>query len=80
MLIPLTDEIIILHMDNGGSLTTPSKVYGKGYDSVGYVCDTIEKIDDVRKRFGSLFLDPAGVVWARVNAVAYQRVNGYRLS
>ena len=77
MLIPLTDEIIVLHMDNRGKLVTPNETFdSKG---PGYVCDVIEKIDDVRKRFGKLYLDPAGVIWCS-SGIAFMRVNGYKLT
>lgn len=78
MLIPLTDEIIILHMDNGGKLVTPSQVFeSKG---PGYICDVIEKLDDVRKRFGKLYLDSAGTIWSSTGPSVHMRVNGYKCS
>lgn len=72
MLIPLTDEILIMHTEAGGKLVTPR-------EEIRNFVDAIEKIDDVRKRFGKLYLDPAGVVWSRVCSDVYQRINGYWL-
>ena len=73
MLIPLTDDVLLLHTDAGGKLETPREVYAD-------FCDVVGHVDDLRKRVtGPLFIDPAGVIWSRSGSMTYQRANGYRL-
>jgi hypothetical protein len=73
MLIPLSDDVLLLHTDAGGKLETPRDVYAD-------FCDVVGHVDDLRHRCsGPLFVDPAGVIWSRTGASMYQRANGYRL-